>query len=406
MGFLSDAINKMDKKGLMKDNLPLIGYPTQLYPLDYRNGYAVLVHDKNGKVVECWANTGIFGGTIVIVAGKPGTAKTAYCIQAAAEICRPYKNAEFHLFDIEGSSNISRVIDLIDYDFDEVKDKFEYHDEIQYIEDMFDFIVNMAKIKLDNRDQFAAKFDRKDEFGRVREALVPTVIIIDSQPMLMTKDLEGMEGLAGQTYDMRKARALSQFYRRLRPVIKKANITVMIINHVNFKAEINPFAKSQAQIMYMKQDEAMPGGNAPMYLAQTLLKFVSCGKYSVDKDGFDGFAIRAELIKSKTNKAGTSCVIVYDAHYGFDKYRTIYEMLKDGGYIEGRNPYLYIKNFPEIKFSSKNFRDECINNPELFRLAVKVMAPTLYSYLGSSDELDSYTESPEESAARMNAPEK
>ena len=81
-------------------------------------------------------------------------------------------------------------------------------------------------------------------------------------------------------------------------------------------------------------------------------------------------------------------------------------MLKDGGYIEGRNPYLYIKNFPEIKFSSKNFRDECINNPELFRLAVKVMAPTLYSYLGSSDDLDSYTESPEESAARMNAPEK
>ena len=402
LGFLYDTIGKIDKKGLLKLNLPLIGYPTQLFPLDFRNGYTVLVHDDDGNIVERWANIGLFGGTIITVAGKPGTAKTAFCTQVAAEICRSFEMGEIHLFDIEGSSNISRIMELIDYNYDDVKDKFIYHDEIDYVEDMFEFINNMAKIKLDNRDKFIVDFNHKDEFGKIRQALAPTVIIIDSLPQLMTKDLEGLEGMAGQTYDMRKARVLSQFYTRIRPVVKKANIIVLIINHINTKADISQFAKSQAQIMYMKQDEAMPGGNKPQYLSQTLLKFVSCGKYTLEDDGFNGFAIRVELIKSKTNRAGTSCVLVYDAKFGFDKYRTIFKMLKDEGYIEGRNPYLYIKGFPEIKFSSKNFRNACKENVDLFKLAVKVLAPTLYSYLGSSDDLDSYNETPEEIAARMN----
>jgi hypothetical protein len=151
----------------------------------------------------------------------------------------------------------------------------------------------------------------------------------------------------------------------------------------------------------MKQDEAMPGGNAPLYLAQTVIKMVSCGKYTADKDGFDGFAIRIELIKSKTNRAGTSCVVVYDAEYGFDRYRTMYEFMKENGLIEGRNPYLYIKGFPDIKFSSKNFREECINNFDLFRRALTISAPIMYSYLGNVEDLDQYNESEDEILARM-----
>ena len=401
MGFLSATLKKMDRKGILEDNVPLIGYPTQMYPLDYRNGYQVNVHDEDGNIIDRWANVGLFGGTFITVTGKTSTAKTAYCVQAAAEMCRPYDMAEFHLLDIEGSSNVSRIMKLIDYDYEEMQNKFQYHDEFQYIEDVFDFINDMAKVKLDNKEVFNTDFTHKDEFGAIRKTLAPTIIIIDSLPMLVTKDLEGLEGMAGQTYDSRKARVISQFYKRLRPVIKKANITVMMINHINAKMEINPFAKSQAQIMYMKQDEAMPGGNAPLYLAQTVLKFVSCGKFTKEKDGYDVFPIRIEIIKSKTNRAGTNCILVYDAEYGFDKYRTMYEFMKENGLVEGRNPYLYIKGFPEMKFSSKDFREACMAEPLLFQRAVKISAPILYGYLGNAEDLQSYEDSEEEIAKRL-----
>lgn len=401
MGFLSATLKKMDKKGILEDTVPLIGYPTQLYPLDYRNGYQVNVHDDDGNITDRWANVGLFGGTFITVTGKTSTAKTAFCIQAAAEICRPYEAAEFHLLDIEGSSNVSRVMKLINYGYDELQSKFQYHDEFQYIEDIFDFINDMAEVKLNNKDVFLSDNTHRNEFGVLKKVFTPTVIIIDSLPMLVTKDLEGLEGMAGQTYDSRKARVISQFYKRLRPVIKRANIIVMVINHINAKMEINPFVKSQAQIMYMKQDEAMPGGNAPLYLAQSVLKFVSCGKFTKEKDGYDGFAIRVEIIKSKTNRAGTSCVLIYDAEYGFDKYRTIFEFAKENGLIEGRNPYVYLKGFPDIKFSSKDFRAACIENPTLFRVAVKVCAPMLYGYLGNAEDLSSYDDAPEEINKRL-----
>ena len=84
MGFLSSALKKMDKKGILEDTVPLIGYPTQLYPLDYRNGYQVNVHDEEGKITDRWANVGLFGGTFITVTGKTSTAKTAFCVQAAA----------------------------------------------------------------------------------------------------------------------------------------------------------------------------------------------------------------------------------------------------------------------------------------------------------------------------------
>ena len=404
MGFLSKTLKKMDKKGLLEEATPLIGYATQMLPFDFRNGYQVNVHDEDGKVIDRWANIGLFGGTFITVTGKTSTAKTAFCVQMAAEICRPFEAAEFHLLDIEGSSNPSRVMKLINYDsFDDIKNKFQYHDEFQYIEDVFEFVNEMAKIKLDNRDVFATDNTHRNEFGEVRKTLAPTVLIIDSLPMLVTKDLEGMEGMAGQTYNGRKAIQISQFYKRLRPVIKKANIIIMVINHLNFKMDMNPFAKSQAQIMYMKQDEAMPGGNAPLYLAQSVLKFTSCAKYTAEKDGYDGFAIRIDIIKSKTNRAGTSCVLIYDADYGFDKYRTLFEFLKENALIEGRNPYLYIKGCPDMKFSSKDFRDACITNRDLYKTAVIAALPILYSYLGNLEDMDSYQESNEVLAERFRA---
>jgi archaellum biogenesis ATPase FlaH len=246
MGFLSNALKKIDKKGLLNEAAPVIGYPTMLYPFDYRNGYQVNVHDEDGNIIDRWANVGIFSGSFVTITGKTNTAKTAFAVQIAAEICRPYKEAEVYLLDIEGSSNVSRIMQLMNYDYEDVKSKFNYHDEFQYIEDVFEFITEIGNTKLANKDVFATDFSHKNEFGVNRAAYAPTVIILDSLPMIMTRDLEGIEGMASQMYNTRRTLQISQFYKRLRPIMRRANIICLVINHLNFKVDTNPFAKSQA----------------------------------------------------------------------------------------------------------------------------------------------------------------
>lgn len=401
MGSLIEALKKQDKKGILRQNVTSIGYPTGLLPLDFRNGYQVNVTGDGGTVLKRWANVGLFGGSFVSVVGKSGTAKTAFCVQAAAEICRNYDESEIYHLDLEGSSNISRIMTLTGYTVEEMKQKYQYFNDYQYIEEIFLLIVSIANYKCSNAEQYMTKTNKLNEYGEVQKELCPTVVIIDSLPMVMTKDLEGDTEMAGLTYDARKARWISQFYRRLRPIIQRANIIVMVINHINDKVSTNPMVKTQAQIMYMKQDESLPGGYAPIYLSQTLLKFVQCGKYTEEKDGFNGFNIRCEFIKSKTNFSGTSCNLIFDMNTGFNKYRTMLEFCKDVGVLGGRNPYSYFLSNPDMKFDSRNFVELCTNSPELYNEAMVSAAPYLYSQLTNTSDLKAIEEKNKEILKRL-----
>ena len=391
MGIILDELRKKNAKTgnkLIGGVISNIGYPTKLLPLDFRNGYQVDVFDpETNQPVDKWANIGIFGGTFVTVCGKSGTAKTAFCVQACAEICRKYDQSEIYHIDAEGSSNISRLSILTKYSIKEMMEKYKYIEEVTAIEDIFDLINSIAEIKLSNREAFTVQTTKRNEFGEYMQQLAPTCVIIDSIPMLITKELEEEKGMASQTYSNRLAKVISQFYKRLRPVIKKANIIVFVINHLNAKIDINPMQKTQAQLMYLKSDESMPGGNAPIYLAQTVFKFVTCGKYTDEKDGFNGFQLRVEFLKSKTNRAGSSCTIVYDMNSGFDYYRTILEFCKEKELVEGRNPYCYFRSNPDLKFNTKNFSNLCMQDPAYFKEALECAKFDLYSYLASSEDL-------------------
>ena len=83
--------------------------------------------------------------------------------------------------------------------------------------------------------------------------------------------MEDSDELGTQTYNMRLAIAYNTFYKRLRPIIAKANIIVMAINHIKDKPEM-AFQKTQAQIQYMKTNENIPGGTGPIYYSQNLFR--------------------------------------------------------------------------------------------------------------------------------------
>lgn len=372
-GFMSlDALlRKDDKKGLFNHTSISLGMPTGFLPLDYRNGYKMKVFGNGDEVVEEYNNIGIFGGTFNTVIGKTGTAKTTLTSQMSANISRYCekrfgKYCEIYHIDAEQASNYTRIKTITNFSIGELQQRYHLDQESTYIEDIYDKAVKICNMKEAYKDMFTIHTGIKDEFGNEIVTYVPTILIIDSLPSISTKEGEKKDELQTGTYANRIAKAISRFYKQMMPIVKKYNLIVFVINHINKKIEIGGMP-TQPQTMYLKMDESIPCGFAPLYYAHNIFKIVSAKKYKIEDDGFDGFRARVELLKSRSNKAGKFCHLVYDQEIGFDPYLSLYDYLKeDKGLIGGRNPYRFVMGYEDIKFDDRNFREAVKTTPGLY----------------------------------------
>jgi RecA/RadA recombinase len=378
---LRAALEKEDKKGFFISSQSSLSYPTGFLPLDFRNGYIIESRDINEKLLMRYNSLGVASGRFTTVIGKSGTAKTTFTVQVASNIVRNFENGLILHYDLEQSCEYTRIKMLSNFSQRELIEKYILKQERNTLEEIFEAIVMLCRIKEKDKAAYTYNSGLLDEFGRPIVSYVPTVVILDSIPTASSSEASKSDEMEGSTYASRMAKAWTQFYRKLIPFVKTFNINVLAINHINAKIDINPMAKSQSQLMYLKQDESLPGGNAAIYYAHQLFKFVSCGKYSTDTDGFDGFRVRCELIKSRTNKAGQSCILVYDQARGFDPLLTLYDFANESELIDGRNPYRYIKGFKDIKFDSRKIREVFAQNDELQKALMGSTQPLLEKYL-------------------------
>ena len=277
---LLQSLRENDKEGLFDASPAMVCYPTGVPTLDYQLGYTLVSRDENGCVVDTHDCLGLVGGSFITIIGKSGTAKTAIACKMGAEIVRNYNSSFVLHYDLEQALNPTRIMNVTGLSNKEYMDHYVLKSSRSYIEDIFDTIMDIANEKQKNKKMYQYTTDFKDEFGQPITIYEPTVFIIDSIPVLATrpdqKKVKAKKGsgqedyyvedqeIEGQTYAMRVARALKQFFSRLIPIIKEFNITIISINHINQKIEINPFAKTQAQVLYLKADESLPGGNAPI----------------------------------------------------------------------------------------------------------------------------------------------
>lgn len=389
---LFDNLIKNDKKKKVfkLDMTRLIGYPTPFPVSDWLNGYLVKVPDAlhPGKYLEVWPNTGTFSGQFIMVIGNSNTGKSAYCIQSGSHIVKNFKNGLFLHIDGEHSSSPERVIKLNHYTPDEYERSYKFL-ECDTVESLFSVIMDLATEKFTNAQDYLYDTGHLDATGKPFMMLEPTVILIDALPSLQTNEVYDSEGqqsseMMGQTYDMRLARAYNSFYKRLRPIIHRANIIVYAINHIKDRPNTGQFAQ-QSKIQYLRRDESIPGGTGPIYLSQTLYRFVYKKMKKLEDDGFDGFEVAVQCWKSKTNRSNTSFNLMYDHAKGFDPWRSMLGFLDTAGVVEGRNPYRYFKHEPDIKFSTKNFPAEIEANPKLIEALNKEAAPLLHILLGENE---------------------
>ena len=349
---------------------------------------------------------GVVGGSFITLIGKSGTAKTAMACKMAANIVKPYKNGLVIHFDLEGAMTLTRYRNLTNLTNKELNEHIILKSDRTYLENITDTIMAITQEKAKHKKDYTYTTEFKNEFGEKMDLYVPTVFVIDSIPQLSMKPEQkkvkakkgsGAEDymvdnieLGKNTYGMRVARDLTQFFKQYLSIIREYNITIISINHIHPKIQIdNPFAKSQAQVLYLNQDEQLPGGTATVYYANTIIKNVAIGKSkaNIEEDGYAGFTVKSEIIKSRTNISGVSVPLVYDQNTGFSNERSLLYYAKEelGVLNGGRRKSRYIGDNKDVRFDELNFVEE-FKRPEVKQVLMDAVQPHLEAMLfGTSD---------------------
>lgn len=381
------------KKGLFNANASVISYKTGFPVLDYYLGYRVNVFDeKTGELKVSYPCIGVTAGSYVEFIGKPSTSKTTTAIQIAANIVRNFDNGSVIHFDLEQAMNYTRIQTLTKLDITTIKNgKYILRQEKNTLQDMKETIIDISSVKENHASEFKYKTGKLNEFGEEIELYEPTVIIIDSIASITNgleisnkKDMEKMKEIGTQTDRMRLTGEIGRFFNEILPYLRTYNIIVIAINQI----KINPnmgIIKSPAEMLYLDQDETLPGGRAPQFLAHILLKFIAVGseKYKYEDEGFDGFGVKVKIIKSRTNQSGQFVPLVYDMVRGMDSLRSSVRFAKDIGILNGNKNGYYLEDDKEHKFTLKNMHKDFRENRELYKCLYGRILPVLETRLSA-----------------------
>ena len=387
------------KKNLFDANASVISYKTGFPVLDYYLGYQVNVYNDDNELVSSYPSLGITAGSYVEFIGKPSTSKTTTAIQIASNIVRNFDNGSVIHFDLEQAMNYTRIQTLSKFNIRTIRDgKYILRQEKNTLENIKETIVEIASEKENNPDIYKYKTGKLNEFGEEIEIFEPTVIILDSIASITNgldinnkKEMEKMKEIGTQTDRMRLTGEIGRFFNEILTQLRTYNIILIAINQI----KVNPnmgIVKSPAEILYLDQDEALPGGRTPQFLAHILLKFIAVGseKYTKEDEGFYGFGVKIKIIKSRTNQAGQIVPMIYDKVRGLDSLRSSVRYSKDIGLLNGNKNGYYFEDDKEHKFTLKNMHQDYKENRELYTCLYSRIIPRLEEHLSvvSPEELE------------------
>ena len=381
---------------LFKSNMMVDSYKTGIAPLDYYLGYQLNVYDENNEVVDSYPALGFNGGCYIMDIGKSSTAKTSIMLFIAGMIVRPFDNGLIIHYDLEQAMNPTRAKIMTRFTINEMKSKYLLKQMNSTMEDIKVMIMNLYKEKTSNPKMYQYDTGKKDEFNQPIIMYVPTVVLIDSIPSLTVKLSETdkkewakLEEITSQTERMRLTGEIGRFYTDLLPYLRAANIIVISINHIKVNPQMG-IVKTPAELLYLAQDEALPGGKPPPSLAHSLLKHIAVGseKYNLEDDGIDGVMIRMMIIKSRSNQSGQYVDLIFDKVKGVSPVRTCIRFAKDNGLIGGNKNATYFINEKDKKFPMRNVEEYFSEHKEMYKIMYDHIIPILETKLSSVKEAE------------------
>ena len=383
---LDDAAKGKKAKGYYEDDTNIISYKTGFPALDYKLGHKVFVIDDKGEKTD-YLNLGITSGSYVCLMGKPGGGKTSIGIQIGANIIKPFEAGIVIHIDCEGATDYTRVQSLTKIPLSILRDRYILRQTKISLSDLKAMIIDVYKQKINNKDQYSYDTGKKNVFGEEIIMLQPTVVILDSWATLGSgidgKTIEEASEIMSQTDKMRLTGEIGRFINELLPVLKEANIILIAINQIKTKPDMG-VVHSPGMILGLKPDEAPAAGWAPLFNAQILIRCtgMSSDKFTMADDGFTGFGVKLDLIKSRVSAAGESCILVFDRNTGIDPIRSTVHLVKEIGMLEGNRAHYHFKGY-NTTFSQKNMLEDFANKPELMQEMKEIVDPVLKSYIGN-----------------------
>ena len=388
MGILAEqfraSVAKHKDYRMKEESAPSVAYPTGFLNFDFMNGTVVHVNNKDKNFN--YYSVGIQDGCIVMLIGRSGCGKTTWAVQTACNIVRPFENGCVFHDDIEGGLTEYRKEILSGFTPEEIQSKYISRNTGITAENFYERIKMIHDIKTKEREKYTYNTGCLDPYGNPIFKLQPTVYILDSLALLMPSQYTEEEELSGSMSATAAAKTNSMSFKRIQQLVKGANIILMMVNHINKKIDINPMQRSKAQLSYLKQDETLPGGNTAIYLTNILIRFDDNSKLKEEEAfGVAGNLVDVSLVKSRNNRAGKSCTLVFNQSTGFDPELSLFVMLKNAKMINGAGAYLYIGDRSDIKFSQKTFKEKMRENPELRQAFIEQVMVLLKSDLDAHD---------------------
>lgn len=386
------TVSKHKDTRMKEEATASVSYPTGFLNFDFMNG--TVVHVKSADKSTSYYSVGIQDGCLVMLIGRSGCGKTTWAVQTAANIVRQYPTSAIFHDDIEGGLHEYRKEILTNMHGEELRTKYIHRNTGITAENFYERLRIIHDLKIENRADYEYDTGMYDSRGNRIYKLEPTVYILDSVALLMPAQYTEEEELSGSMSATAAAKTNSMSFKRIIPMLKSANIILLMINHINKKIDINPMQRSKAQVAYLKQDESLPGGNTILYLTNVLIRFDDNTKLKEDEAfGFAGNLVDLTLVKSRNNRAGKSCTLVFNQDKGFDPELSLFVMLKNAKRLGGAGAYLFVNGAPDIKFSQKTFKEKLHENPELRQAFINEVMSMLKEDLDSDSSVDEHEES-------------
>jgi RecA/RadA recombinase len=360
MALLDEMNSTIEKEGLAGE-INRSFYRTGIDYLDYVNGK---INTKTGEY-----ELGVSGGKILLIPGWSGSGKTTTGIQIGWNIIAPEEDGMLLFFDAERGTSHERMSQIIGCDLDyyneNIRDKKVRLANVDVSsEDLQTLIDKIYRIKLISgagleftKDGGLAQKSRTNSKNAC-ELLPPTVIIVDSWAALwpsgINNQLDSMTSMDASA----RAKANNAVVDQVKGKLFKANIILIVINHIQKGITIDKYAADMRPLKYMKKDETLPGGGRVVYYADFVPRIEQKEKLTPDKEfGIKGFLQECIICKSRSNASGVVITMVFDQYTGVDNLLTNFLVLMNNGRIAGSGHGYSLKSYENAKFKRNNIKE-------------------------------------------------
>lgn len=366
-------------------------YPTGISVIDYALGYEVNVKDEAGNIIKKRICLGLQAGSFNVLTGATQSFKTTIGMQMCANVAYANNGNVIHI-DAENRLALQRAKTLTklpeswfegDFPRYAIKNGAIGYDTLQ------NYVTEVYENKMKHKDVLLKDTGEVDDHNQPIKLMPPTVMFVDSISDVISKEYDirdrkewdKQKEMRSNTDGMQNAKTLKGVISDILPMMKEANIIVLVIAHENANVAMTAYAGPKKQFQYGNKDVKISGGKAVEYNASALMTFTGeikeDSRYHISTDGFEGNTVLFEPTKVSTNESGNEKtglgfrIVIDKRRNGADNLRTLILFLNQRGRLKGNKAGFKVidKKGEELteRFTWKKVYDDFKENPVTYK---------------------------------------